>query len=546
MQKGTIFVHITSSTMVRKILLFHLLCFCCLLSAKATGQIPDLIIIGKDTLMLQTCPIEHDSILRNQVSEHLSKEGLSTACWRGYQALWKIEGDKLILKKIEDSKSLFAYPDTVPEVTVDLNDIFNQYQDKEGRVIASWFSGELKVVSGEQIYYVHMGFERDYENETDYQVEQGKIISKTSYRNSIKKGTPIEESMNFVITQFNGDLFPELVNTRLVISGSILPKADGSIDSVHIRIVRPDSITKGRTNLYAEQIRAALNKVPRWKVLTVRNKIRETGWWLLPVWQGKGCKARYLKGQVMDSLVYNDTVYALRGFPLQYDMNLYEKVKPYLKEEWESDCSRGYTGLWKIEDDKLYLINLFHRKGNSTLPLDSIFGVTNGQPIEASWYSGELHLVYGDTLGDRYDLRKVYEKEVLCEVESGKIIQQKVYNNFFNPGDWNALERCEQELQRPEVWSQFPELQGKSVRCRYWVTPRLDGTADSIKCAVYVNGCDRKTGKERYHEEINDQSHPYINIFRQALQTILRWDVLYIRNEIQKYEGIIDGKDCEA
>jgi len=69
------------------------------------------------------------------------------------------------------SKSLFAYPDTVPEVTVDLNGIFDQYQDKRGRIVASWFSGELKVVSGEQIYYVHTGFNREYENETDYQVE---------------------------------------------------------------------------------------------------------------------------------------------------------------------------------------------------------------------------------------------------------------------------------------------------------------------------------------------------------------------------------------
>lgn len=157
--------------MARKLLLFHLLCFCCLFSAQATGQISDLIIIGKDTFMLQTCPIEHDSILSKQVSERLSQEDFCTACWRGYQATWQIEDDKLILKKIEDSKSLFAYPDTVPEVTVDLNGIFDQYQDKRGRIVASWFSGELKVVSGEQIYYVHTGFNREYENETDYQVE---------------------------------------------------------------------------------------------------------------------------------------------------------------------------------------------------------------------------------------------------------------------------------------------------------------------------------------------------------------------------------------
>ena len=142
--------------MARKLLLFHFLSFCCLLSANATGQIPDLIIIGKDTLMLLECPIEHDSILSRRVSERLSREGGCTACWRNYQALWQIEDDKLILKKIEDSKSIFADPDTIPEVTIDLNGIFDKYRDKKDRVTATWFSGELKVVSGKQIYYVHM------------------------------------------------------------------------------------------------------------------------------------------------------------------------------------------------------------------------------------------------------------------------------------------------------------------------------------------------------------------------------------------------------
>ena len=218
--------------MARKLLLFHFLSFCCLLSANATGQIPDLIIIGKDTLMLLECPIEHDSILSRRVSERLSREGGCTACWRNYQALWQIEDDKLILKKIEDSKSIFADPDTIPEVTIDLNGIFDKYRDKKDRVTATWFSGELKVVSGKQIYYVHMGFIREHEYETVYQVKQGKIISQASYRNSLKRGIPIKDALNFVCTQFNGDRFPELVDTKVVATVTILPKADGSINSV--------------------------------------------------------------------------------------------------------------------------------------------------------------------------------------------------------------------------------------------------------------------------------------------------------------------------
>ena len=42
--------------MTRKLFLLHLLCFCCLLSAQATGQISDLIIIGKDTFYIGNVP----------------------------------------------------------------------------------------------------------------------------------------------------------------------------------------------------------------------------------------------------------------------------------------------------------------------------------------------------------------------------------------------------------------------------------------------------------------------------------------------------------
>ena len=135
--------------MARKLLLFHLLSFCCLLSANATGQIPDLIIIGKDTLMLLECPIEHDSILRRQVGERLSNENSSTDCWRGYQALWQIENGELSLIQIEDGKSLYTH---IPKITVNMNGIFDKYRNKEGKVIATWFSGKLKVVSGKMIH----------------------------------------------------------------------------------------------------------------------------------------------------------------------------------------------------------------------------------------------------------------------------------------------------------------------------------------------------------------------------------------------------------
>lgn len=66
-----------------------------------------------------------------------------------------------------------------------------------------------------------------------------------------------------------------------------------------------------------------------------------------------------------------------------------------------SDEERGYSGRWRLEDDRLYLVDIdtwlcldaavyvgeCHR---ATLP--ELFGVAPGKPVFAEWYSGELVL----------------------------------------------------------------------------------------------------------------------------------------------------------
>ena len=89
--------------------------------------------------------------------------------------------------------------------------------------------------------------------------------------------------MKLVKTQFNRDYFPELANTKVVISCAVLPKADGSINTIEVQIIRPDSMMEERKNLYIGRICEILKKVPQWDVLTVRNKIRKTERWTLSV-----------------------------------------------------------------------------------------------------------------------------------------------------------------------------------------------------------------------------------------------------------------------
>ncbi len=59
----------------------------CNIKVFATAQVPDLMVIGKDTFLMHTNPLEIylDSIGNRNFPDF--KGGGSTACWRGYQAV---------------------------------------------------------------------------------------------------------------------------------------------------------------------------------------------------------------------------------------------------------------------------------------------------------------------------------------------------------------------------------------------------------------------------------------------------------------------------
>ena len=87
------------------------------------------------------------------------------------------------------------------------------------------------------------------------------------------------------------------------------------------------------------------------------------------------------------------------------------------------DDERGYTGRWRLEDDRLYLVDIdtwlcldaavyvgeCHR---ATLP--ELFGVAPGKPVFADWYSGEL--VLPDALSSR-----PRERTIRITLKAGKV-----------------------------------------------------------------------------------------------------------------------------
>jgi hypothetical protein len=100
----------------------------------ATEQTPDLLIYKSDTIYIESYPLEYlmdnDSII-NKALFFLDDMCISTDCWRGHIATWKIENDSLFLVNLVDC--CYGYQ-------LDMDKIFGKTSSK---VFAGWYSGEL-------------------------------------------------------------------------------------------------------------------------------------------------------------------------------------------------------------------------------------------------------------------------------------------------------------------------------------------------------------------------------------------------------------------
>lgn len=143
--------------------------------SNATGQAEELIIYRGDTLPLLSLPLE--TYLGDYESRESKFQILNTICstalWRNYQALWKIQNEELILIDVflcaERNQSI-------------MSNLFGS--DHPTR--ANWYSGNLNIQIGEMVKYHHSGFSRYYEEEIVMNVNDGKVTGHQYFKNGYK------------------------------------------------------------------------------------------------------------------------------------------------------------------------------------------------------------------------------------------------------------------------------------------------------------------------------------------------------------------------
>lgn len=118
------------------LLLSFLYLFCSF--SYSVDQRPDILIIGSDTIMLKSFPLEELGFKERPFS-YGKYDFPGEDCYRGYQAVWKVIGNKLFLTdliKVDD-----------PMTRIDIVEYFhrNEYIPIviNGAIFADWFTKDL-------------------------------------------------------------------------------------------------------------------------------------------------------------------------------------------------------------------------------------------------------------------------------------------------------------------------------------------------------------------------------------------------------------------
>ena len=228
----------------------------------ATGQIPDLLIIGKDTFSLFANPLEsYFQVGHSREFPELKGCG-STACWRGYQAVWMIINKKLYLLKVQSCHTGNWCTDTHPaNLQLMFGDKFS-----DGKVFASWVTDSLVVPFGKLLRYIHMGYGSTYEFEKLISVKDGNIEFTKEFHNIVPNPKRLSRYDDSVVHETIFDLVDKTIRWNKLEKD----EDDWWFEDVDIIITKDGKTKVDKESVtideYYPELRRILNKV-KWQIV---------------------------------------------------------------------------------------------------------------------------------------------------------------------------------------------------------------------------------------------------------------------------------------
>tara|TARA_B110000881_G_C18155057_1_gene307984 strand:+ start:67 stop:498 length:432 start_codon:yes stop_codon:yes gene_type:complete len=114
-----------------------------------------------------------------------------------------------------------------------------------------------------------------------------------------------------------------------------------------------------------------------------------------------------------------------------------EPLSPYLQcrkgmcfNAKSSTCWRGYLGIWKINDKRLFLVKLkgYIDKDYKEVELEYIF--PGKKEVFADWFSGKIRISQGELLHYVHmGYSSVFEKDLFLKFKDGVLIDEETIDN---------------------------------------------------------------------------------------------------------------------
>ncbi|MGV3508919.1 MAG: hypothetical protein ACO1N7_06475 [Sphingobacteriaceae bacterium] len=156
----------------------------------ASPQMPDYIIYGKDTtatynLLLEQYLQRQDTSKTEKLFGLSFRNGSSFSCWRGYQAIYKIENDSLFVVDVINCGELRHGKFDKTASSEKMKTIFGN-KLKQGRVYIDWFSGDINIPLSNKLLRWDGVFYKIFEKERVFNIVNGSILEVEDVSNYVE------------------------------------------------------------------------------------------------------------------------------------------------------------------------------------------------------------------------------------------------------------------------------------------------------------------------------------------------------------------------
>lgn len=237
-------------------------------------------------------------------------------------------------------------------------------------------------------------------------------------------------------------------------------------------------------------------------------------------------------GQAGDILIFENKKYELLDTPLESYPQI-DSIRDNLfggKDGGLSTaCWRGYIAEWTIENEKIFLTNIYSYNyfsdGDSLKSnLKDLFGEKCiGNKVKADWISKELLVADGEMILYHHDaFIRFYEKERGFFIENGNLIDVVDYDN-------SKMKKSEyfenSELLLPFIysniqWDSIPELTNEKER-------------------VVINFSSGESEKPENIEVLRGSTNPVFNEEAKRVIGLLKWNVYYKKGKPKRFRYTI-------